>query len=97
MTNEQRLKVKKALWNYGILQRIESEENRRWCEAIQETIDYYKGRDPIREGLLQLRYLEHTTEEKTLDKLHIGRTTYQKAQLDLLSTLAVFAARRGLL
>lgn len=97
MTNEQRQKVKKALWNYGILQRFESEENQCWCEAIQETIDYYKGRDPIREGLLQLRYLEHSTEEKTLDKLHIGRTTYQKAQLDLLSTLAVFAAKRGLL
>ena len=54
MTNEQRQQVKKALWNYGILQRFESEENRRWCDAIQETIDYYKDRDPIREGLLQI-------------------------------------------
>lgn len=39
MTNEQRQQVKKALWNYGILQRFESEENRHWCDAIQETID----------------------------------------------------------
>ena len=30
-------------------------------------------------------------------QLHIGRTTYQKANTDLLSTLAVYAARDGLL
>lgn len=27
--------------------------------------------------------------------LHIGRTTYQKALQDLLSTIAVYAAQRG--
>ena len=37
------------------------------------------------------------TEEQVQDKLHIGRTTYQKANTDLLSTLAVYAARDGLL
>ena len=30
-----------------------------------------------------------------LEQLHIGRTTYQKAELDLLSTIAVYAAERG--
>lgn len=36
-------------------------------------------------------------EEDVLERLCIGRTTYQKAQLDLLSTVAVFAARYGAL
>lgn len=54
-------------------------------------------RDPIRAGLLQLRYLERRKEEDVLERLCIGRTTYQKAQLDLLSTVAVFAARYGAL
>lgn len=53
--------------------------------------------DPIRAGLLQLRYLERRKEEDVLERLCIGRTTYQKAQLDLLSTVAVFAARYGAL
>lgn len=30
-----------------------------------------------------------------MDRLHIGRTTYKKAQQDLLSTVAVYAAERG--
>ena len=30
-----------------------------------------------------------------IDQLHIGRTTYQKAHQDLLSTIAVYAAERG--
>ena len=54
-------------------------------------------RHPIRAGLLQLRYLERRKEEDVLERLCIGRTTYQKAQLDLLSTVAVFAARYGAL
>ena len=45
----------------------------------------------------QLRYLERRKEEDVLERLCIGRTTYQKAQLDLLSTVAVFAARYGAL
>ena len=58
---------------------------------------YYRTADPIRAGLLQLRYLERRKEEDVLERLCIGRTTYQKAQLDLLSTVAVFAARYGAL
>lgn len=57
----------------------------------------YRTADPIRAGLLQLRYLERRKEEDVLERLCIGRTTYQKAQLDLLSTVAVFAARYGAL
>ena len=57
----------------------------------------FRTADPIRAGLLQLRYLERRKEEDVLERLCIGRTTYQKAQLDLLSTVAVFAARYGAL
>ena len=32
-----------------------------------------------------------------LEQLHIGRTTYKKADQDLLSTVAVYAAQRGAL
>ena len=32
-----------------------------------------------------------------LEELHIGRTTYQKANTDLMSTLAVYAAQEGAL
>lgn len=68
-----------------------------WARAIQQTQEYYRTADPIRAGLLQLRYLERRKEEDVLERLCIGRTTYQKAQLDLLSTVAVFAARYGAL
>ena len=34
-------------------------------------------------------------EDEILEQLHIGRTTYQKALQDLLSTIAVYAAQRG--
>lgn len=44
---------------------------------------------------MRLRYFEHCTEEQTMGQLYIGRSTYQKAQLDLLSTVAVFAAQQG--
>ena len=82
MTAEQRRKTREALQNYGTRQWARSPAN--WA-------------DPIRAGLLQLRYLERRKEEDVLERLCIGRTTYQKAQLDLLSTVAVFAARYGAL
>lgn len=88
MTAEQRRKTREALQNYG---------TRQWARAIQQTQEYYRTADPIRAGLLQLRYLERRKEEDVLERLCIGRTTYQKAQLDLLSTVAVFAARYGAL
>ena len=98
MTAEQRKKTREALQNYGIRQWARSPANWGWARAIQQTQDYYNSiADPIRAGLLQLRYLEHRREEDVLERLCIGRTTYQKAQLDLLSTVAVYAARYGAL
>ena len=103
MTAEQRRKTREALQNYGTRQWARSPGEPRgppnwgWARAIQQTQEYYSTADPIRAGLLQLRYLERRKEEDVLERLCIGRTTYQKAQLDLLSTVAVFAARYGAL
>lgn len=97
MTAEQRRKTREALQNYGTRQWARSPANWGWTRAIQQTQEYYRTADPIRAGLLQLRYLERRREEDVLERLCIGRTTYQKAQLDLLSTVAVFAARYGAL
>ena len=95
MTREQIAKTKYALSRYGTRQWACHPVNRSWSRAIEKTLAYYDERDPIRSNLLRLRYLEHCKEEETIERLNIGRTTYQKAQLDLLSTVAICAARRG--
>ena len=69
--------------------------HRRWEKANEDSKAYYKEADPIRADLLQLRYMQHRKEADVLEQLHIGRTTYQKAELDLLSTIAVYAAQNG--
>lgn len=97
MTLEQRRRTKEALRQYEQLRRQTDPASQGWCEAIEQTMDYYDEKDPIRSELLRVRYLERTTEEQTIDALHIGRTTYQKAQTDMLSTLAIYAAQRGVL
>ena len=66
-----------------------------WCAAIEESLTYYRQHDPLRADLFELRYVQHRTEDDVMDRLHIGRTTYKKAQQDLLSTVAVYAAERG--
>ena len=66
-----------------------------WCAAIEEGLAYYRKNDPLRADLFELRYVQHRTEDDVIDQLHIGRTTYQKAHQDLLSTIAVYAAERG--
>ena len=88
MTKQQRDATRSALLAYGRRQWARSPVNRRWEKAIEEA-------DPIRADLLQLRYLQHRKEADVLEQLHIGRTTYQKAELDLLSTIAVYAAQNG--
>ena len=90
MTKQQRDATRSALLAYGRRQWA-----RRWEKAIEDSMAYYKEADPIRADLLQLRYLQHRKEADVLEQLHIGRTTYQKAELDLLSTIAVYAAQNG--
>ena len=95
MTNHQRDATRSALLAYGRRQWARSPVNRRWEKAIEDSMAYYKEADSIRADLLQLRYLQHRKEADVLEQLHIGRTTYQKAELDLLSTIAVYAAQNG--
>lgn len=97
MTNEQRRRTREALNRCGSRQWVQSPYNAGWARAIRQTEDYYRQVDPIRADLLRLRYLERRSEEDTIERLHIGRTTYQKAQLDLMSTVAIYAARYGAL
>ena len=89
MTSEQRNQTRLALYRYGMRQRARSPVERSWCAAIEEGLAYY------RQNLFELRYVQHRTEDDVIDQLHIGRTTYQKAHQDLLSTIAVYAAERG--
>lgn len=95
MTSEQRNQTRLALYRYGMRQRARSPVERSWCAAIEEGLAYYRQNDPLRADLFELRYVQHRTEDDVIDQLHIGRTTYQKAHQDLLSTIAVYAAERG--
>ena len=70
MTAEQRRKTREALQNYGTRQWARSPANWGWARAIQQTQEYYRTADPIRAGLLQLRYLERRKEEDVLERLH---------------------------
>ena len=97
MTNEHRRQGRAALWRWQLLERQPTPENQCWDHALRQTAAYYQQQDPIRAGILEQRYRRHLTEEQVQAQLHIGRTTYQKANTDLLSTLAVYAAREGLL
>lgn len=95
MTTQQRTMTRQALQRYGTRQWARSPINKQWQAAIEESLAYYEQHDPIRADLLKLRYLQHRREEEVIELLHIGRTTYQKAQTDLLSTIAIYAAQRG--
>lgn len=97
MTVEQRRKTREALQKYGSRQWVRSAANWSWVRAIEQAQQYYRTTDPLRADLLQLRYLERRSEDEVMERLCIGRTTYQKAQQDLLSTVAVYAARYGAL
>ena len=95
MTPEQRDVTRNALRKYGERHWARTPENRRWQSAIDEGLDYYQAHDPMRADLLRMRFFEQRPEDEILEQLHIGRTTYQKALQDLLSTIAVYAAQRG--
>ena len=64
---------------------------------IRQALDYYAEVDGTCADLLRLRYLEERPEAETIEKLHIGRTTYYHKELETLSTAAVFAAKAGLI
>ncbi len=62
------------------------------CGSVHEARWSAAGAPPLRRALL---ITGRTTRCVRIDQLHIGRTTYQKAHQDLLSTIAVYAAERG--
>ena len=68
---------------------------RNWRDAIEQSVAYYKQNDPLRAELFELRYVQNRPEDEVIEQLHIGRTTYKNAQQDLLSTVAVYAAQKG--
>ena len=96
MTNEHRRRCRAARWPWQLIERPPRPPNAGGAPAQRPTAAYYHRHDPIRAGILEQRYRRHLTEEQVQAQLHIGRTTYQKANTDLLSTLAVYAARAGL-
>jgi hypothetical protein len=73
----------------------EREQARRWCGAIEDALHYYDREEPTRAKLLRLRYIEHGREERVIEQLYVSRATYQRMDLDAVSTVAVFAAQRG--
>ena len=95
MTPEQRDVTRNALRKYG---------ERHW-RARRKTA---AGKAPLMRASTTIRcttpcgqtcygcaFFEQRPEDEILEQLHIGRTTYQKALQDLLSTIAVYAAQRG--
>lgn len=98
MTIEHRRQCRNAMWNWDLIEQQQNDiQNACWAYALRKTAAYYEGTDPIRSGIIRERYRRHLTEEQVIDRLHIGHTTYQKANSDLLSTLAVYAAQIGAL
>ena len=98
MTIEHRRQCRNAMWNWGLIEQQQNDiHNACWAYALRKTAAYYERTDPIRSGIIRERYRHHLTEEQVVERLHIGRTTYQKANTDLLSTLAVYAAQIGAL
>lgn len=97
MTLEHRRKAKDALWMYKHWKGLRDPVRQRWCRVIEETVTYYRTHDAIREKLIERRYLNHETRENVVAALNIGRTTYAKANEDILSTVAILAAQKGLL
>ena len=64
---------------------------------IAQALDYYAEEDPVCAALLRMRYLEGVSEWDVVGALHIGRTTYYRKELEALSTVAVYAAKAGLM
>ena len=68
-----------------------------WAEVIEGVLRHYEAVEPLCAQLLRLRYLEGKTEDEVVPALYVSRSTYYRKELEVLSTVAVEAARRGLL
>ena len=101
VTKQQKKDVRKALRRYG-MERAEEKNTaaewvRAWGTVIRRAMDYYEKADPDCAKLLQLRYIDGLSEWETVGQLYIGRTTYYRKELEVLSTVGMYAARAGLI
>ena len=101
VTKQQKKDVRKALRRYGG-ERAEEKNTaaewvRAWGAVIRRAMDYYEKADPDCAKLLQLRYIDGLSEWETVGQLYIGRTTYYRKELEVLSTVGMYAARAGLI
>lgn len=101
VTKQQKKDVRKALRRYG-MERAEEKNTaaewvRAWGTVIRRAMDYYEKADPDCAKLLQLRYIDGLSEWETVGRLYIGRTTYYRKELEVLSTVGMYAARAGLI
>lgn len=92
MTKEQKKATRKALRQYA-----EGSVRAAWAEVIEGVLRHYEAVEPLCAQLLRLRYLEGKTEDEVVPALYVSRSTYYRKELEVLSTVAVEAARRGLL
>lgn len=87
--------TKAALYRYARRRGRRPGDFEAWSEGIKRALKYYDEHDPMRARLMRIRYFERRTEEETIKRLNVGRTTYQKAHCDVLSTVALYAAGQG--
>lgn len=101
MTKQQKKDVRRGLRRYGrameAAEGTPDELTQAWGRAIGQALDYYAEEDPVCAELLRLRYLAGRNEWDVVGALHVGRTTYYRKELEALSTVAVYAARAGLI
>lgn len=92
VTKEQKKATRKALRQYAA-----GPVCAAWAEVIEGVLRHYEALEPLCAQLLRLRYLEGRTEDEVVPALYVSRSTYYRKELEVLSTVAVEAARRGLL
>lgn len=97
MTKEQKNTTRQALRRHCLKSRAYDPHRTAWTMAINEAEAYYRRTDPTCAELMRMRFFEGRREEEVLEALHLGRTTYQKMQMDVLSTVAIRAAHYGAL
>ena len=90
MTKKQRKAVRRALREYD-------GHAGAWKRVLDKVRDYYAHTDPVCWELLQRRYLDGMREDDVIRALYIGRTTYYSKELEVLSTVGIYAAQAGLL
>ena len=89
MTKKQRKAVRRALREF--------DGSGPWVGVLDKVRDYYAHTDPVCWELLRLRYIEGLREDAVIKALYIGRTTYYTKELEVLSTVGIYAAQAGLL